>query len=151
MAFLPGTLLFLMIPVTCAGLASRCDRTYAITNPSRAASFDVGGLVPFAYAFFALALGVAAGAIVRHTVGAMFVAVRLAVAQLRPHFLPPLGAQKAGAASWTSLLVQKTPPLLLYQPVERFWMFQGIEAAIFVALALTLLVLTLWWMRQRIA
>ena len=42
MAFLPGTLLFLMIPVTCAGLASRCDRTYAITNPSRAARGDAG-------------------------------------------------------------------------------------------------------------
>lgn len=120
-------------------------------------TFDVGGLVPFAYAFFALALGIAAGAIVRHTVGAMFatgaifVAVRLAVAQLRPHFLPPLGAHKAGVASWTSLLVQKTSSVVLYQPVDRFWMFQGIEAAIFVALALTLLVLTLWWMRQRIA
>jgi hypothetical protein len=126
-------------------------------------TFDVHGLVPFAYAFFALSLGVAAGAIVRQTVGAMFatgaifVAVRLAVAQLRPHFLPPLNAQEAGAGGpvpwvpWTSLVVQKTPPVLLYQPVERFRMFQGIEAAIFVALALALLVLTLWWMRHRIA
>jgi hypothetical protein len=82
--------------------------------------------------------------------GVIFVAVRLAVAQLRPHFLPPLSTQKFGGP-WTSLVVQKTPPLLLYQPVDRFWMFQGIEAAIFVALALALLVLTLWWMRQRIA
>jgi hypothetical protein len=41
--------------------------------------------------------------------------------------------------------------VLLYQPVDRFWMFQGIEAVIFVALALALLALTLWWMRQRIA
>jgi hypothetical protein len=124
-------------------------------------TFDVHGLVPFAYAFFALSLGVAAGAIVRQTVGAMFatgvlfVAVRLAVAQLRPHFLPPLNALEAGAGSpisWTSLVVQKTPPqVLLYQPADRFWMFQGIEAAIFVALALALLVLTLWWMRHRIA
>ena len=123
-------------------------------------TFDVHGLVPFAYAFFALSLGVAAGAIVRHTVGAMFatgaifVAVRLAVAQLRPHFLPPLNALATGDGSpvpWTSLAVQKTPPVLLYQPVDRFWMFQGIEAAIFVALALALLALTLWWMRQRIA
>jgi hypothetical protein len=120
-------------------------------------TFDVHGLVPFAYAFFALTLGVAAGAIARHTVGAMFatgaifVAVRLAVAQLRPHFLPPLNAQDGGPVPWTSLVVQKTPPVLLYQPVDRFWMFQGIEAAIFVALALALLALTLWWMRQRIA
>lgn len=120
-------------------------------------TFDVGGLVPFAYAFFALSLGVAAGTIVRQTVGAMFatgaifVAVRLAVAQLRPHFLPPLGAQHGVPVPWTSLVVQKTPQVLLYQPVDRFWMFQGIEAAIFVALALALLVITLWWMRQRIA
>lgn len=123
-------------------------------------TFDVHGLVPFAYAFFALSLGAAAGTIVRQTVGAMFatgaifVAVRLAVVQLRPHFLPPLKALATGDGSpvpWTSLAVQKTPPVLLYQPVDRFWIFQGIEAAIFVALALALLVLTLWWMRQRIA
>ena len=62
-------------------------------------TFEVRGLVPFAYAFFALSLGVAAGAIVRQTVGAMFAAaaifvgLRLAVAQLRPHFLPPVRAQ----------------------------------------------------------
>ena len=126
-------------------------------------TFDARGLAPFAYAFFALALGVAAGAIVRQTVGAMaatagiFVAVRLAVAQLRPYFLPPLSAQPNGPSpTWRSLLVQKGIDksghyLELYQPADRFWTFQGIEAGIFVALALALLVLTLWWMRKRIA
>jgi hypothetical protein len=70
-------------------------------------TFDARGLVPFAYAFFALALGVAAGAIVRQTVGAMaatagiFVAVRLAVAQLRPYFLPPLSYQPPNGPSPT--------------------------------------------------
>jgi hypothetical protein len=129
-------------------------------------TFEVRGLAPFAYAVFALSLGVAAGAILRQVVPAMFasgvifVALRLAVAQLRPYFLPPLSlpplsAQKTVAGSpipWTSLVVQKTPPqVLLYQPADRFWTFQGIEAAIFVVLALALLALTLWWMRHRIA
>jgi ABC-type transport system involved in multi-copper enzyme maturation permease subunit len=130
-------------------------------------TFEVRGLVPFAYAVFALALGVAAGAIVRQVVPAMFataaifVAGRLAVAQLRPHFLPPVSQQPTGHdVPWTSLVVQKVVqkgsigPLrfhFLYQPSDRFWMFQGIEAAIFVALALALLALTLWWMRHRIA
>jgi hypothetical protein len=134
-------------------------------------TFEARGLVPFAYAFFALALGVAAGALSRQVVGAMFataaifVALRVAVAQLRPHFLPPLSHQPTSGVPWTSLVVQKTvegnPETVgstktvtfhwLYQPSDRFWTFQGIEAAIFVALALALLALTLWWLRHRIA
>ena len=126
-------------------------------------TFDARGLAPFAYAFFALALGVAAGAISRQVVGAMFatagifVAVRLAVAQLRPYFLPPLSYQPSDPVpQGTALLVYKGMGStgtfqFLYQPSDRFWTFQGIEAAIFVALALALLALTLWWMRHRIA
>jgi hypothetical protein len=47
-------------------------------------NFDVRGVVPVAYAAFAFALGVAAGAVIRHTVAAMgatlvlFAAVRVA-------------------------------------------------------------------------
>ena len=36
----------------------------------------------------------------------------------------------------------------LYQPADRFWLFQGLESAIFVLLALALLVLTVWWVRR---
>jgi hypothetical protein len=152
-------------------------------------TFEVGGLVPFAYAVFALALGIAAGTLLRQTVAAMgaaaaiFVGLRLAVAQLRPDFLPPVraqvedlcsgagrlgGCQALGAQSFAvnkGLILQKMPvgkpeaegatgtvhALVLYQPSDRFWTFQGIEAAIFVALALALIALTLWWMRHRIA
>jgi hypothetical protein len=39
----------------------------------------------------------------------------------------------------------------MYQPADRFWLFQGIESAIFVALAAALLALTVWWMRRRLA
>lgn len=38
-----------------------------------------------------------------------------------------------------------------YQPADRFWPFQGIEAGILVALAVGLLALAIWWVRRRIA
>lgn len=38
----------------------------------------------------------------------------------------------------------------VYQPASRFWLFQGIEAAIFAGLAAALLVAALWWLRHRI-
>jgi hypothetical protein len=36
-----------------------------------------------------------------------------------------------------------------YQPPDRFWTFQLIEAAVFVVLAAALIVLTLWWLQRR--
>lgn len=39
----------------------------------------------------------------------------------------------------------------VYQPAARFWIFQGIETALFVALALALLGLTIWWVRRRLS
>jgi hypothetical protein len=60
------------------------------------AGFDIEGLVVPAYALFALAVGVLAGLLFRRTVPAMtvtlvvFVATRLAVLNLRPHFQEPL-------------------------------------------------------------
>ncbi len=38
----------------------------------------------------------------------------------------------------------------VYQPANRFWPFQGIETAIFVALAAALIGLTIWWVQRRI-
>ena len=38
-----------------------------------------------------------------------------------------------------------------FQPGSRYWMFQGIESAIFVGLALGLLVLSVWWVRRRVS
>ena len=57
--------------------------------------FDVTGIVPVAYAVFAMALGICAGALLRRTLPAMavtlagFIAVRVAVIALwlRPHYL----------------------------------------------------------------
>jgi len=40
---------------------------------------------------------------------------------------------------------------ITYQPADRFWLFQGIESAIFLGLTLCLVALTVWWIRYRIA
>jgi len=36
-----------------------------------------------------------------------------------------------------------------YQPPDRFWTFQLIEAAVFVALAVALVAGSLWWLQRR--
>lgn len=41
--------------------------------------------------------------------------------------------------------------VITYQPADRFWLFQGIEGAIFLGLATGLLALTVWWVQRRIA
>jgi hypothetical protein len=63
-------------------------------NAFRPGQFDIQGIVPVGYAVFAMALGIAAGAVARRTLPAIavtlagFVAVRLVVADfLRPHYL----------------------------------------------------------------
>ncbi len=38
---------------------------------------------------------------------------------------------------------------VLYQPADRYWLFQGIEAAIFLTVAVALLALTVGLVRQR--
>ena len=39
----------------------------------------------------------------------------------------------------------------LFHPAERFWLFQGIETALFVALAVLLLLAAVYWVRRRIS
>jgi hypothetical protein len=138
-------------------------------------AFDIQGIVPIAYAVFAVSLGVAAGTVLRRVVPAIattiggFVAVRFPIdVWARPHFMPavtklyPPGSQASGPkGAWllstkligpngASLGCRKSASLrclaahgyhqtLTYQPAGRFWAFQGIETAIFLALALVLL------------
>jgi hypothetical protein len=180
--------------------------------------FDLRGIVPVAYALFALATGVAAGTLIRRTVPAMaatlgvYAAVRLGVELwLRPHFASPstvtysfLGNNpRSGLGDWVlstktldgaghllgngqgldfGALSARCPGLPLpgevlpnkeglpnkdavqacirqlgvhvqatYQPGSRYWAFQGIESAIFIALAVGLVGFSLWWIRNRIA
>jgi hypothetical protein len=41
--------------------------------------------------------------------------------------------------------------LELFHPADRFWLFQGIETALFVALAVLLLLASVHWVRRRIS
>jgi hypothetical protein len=36
-----------------------------------------------------------------------------------------------------------------YQPADRFWPFQAIEAALFFGLAIALIAASLWWLQRR--
>ena len=167
---------------------------------SRFGAFDIQGIVPVAYALFAVTLGVAVGSVVRRVLPslaatlAIFVAIRVAVGLfLRPHFLTPvtkvlplLRSSPAGAwvissdmvngrgqnlgASWdfnqlpaacsssfpggkglngTCLTAHGFHQILTYQPDSRFWAFQGMEAGIFLVLAVVLVGFTFWWVRTR--
>jgi hypothetical protein len=49
-----------------------------------------------------------------------------------------------------SALSPKYHEVLTYQPANRFWTFQTIETALFVALALALAGVCAWWVRHRI-
>jgi len=157
--------------------------------------FEIQGLVVPAYALFALALGVLAGAALRRSLAAMsltlavFVAVRRAVANfLRPHYRSPehetmaglvpgahardwvlsnalvdavgrqitsaredlavLHAQQARIDPQEYLLSLGWRRALSFQPADRFWTFQAIEAGIFVTLAAALLAATVWLLRR---
>jgi hypothetical protein len=168
--------------------------------------FDIMGLVPVAYSLFAVALGVAAGAVTRRTLPALavtlagFVAVRVVITLwLRSHYLSAvtatynvLGNYAPTGAYWRlasgvigpdgqqvpqpnntlyldgvpqtylphacTAMYGPNPPghppaactqalshfreYLTYQPGNRFWAFQGIEAGIFVVLAAGLVAVT---------
>ena len=171
-------------------------------NPGR---FDIMGLMPVAYSLFAVALGIAAGAVTRRVLPAMavtlagFIAVRAVVALwLRPHYMSAVTVFYKATSSFTptgsywqlasgiigpdgqpvnsnfsneavsagipaSCLPAScnppargpfTPPpsctqalghfreFLTYQPADRYWAFQGIEAGIFLVLAAGLVAVT---------
>jgi hypothetical protein len=174
-------------------------------------SFDLRGIAPIAYGVFALALGTAAGALIRKTLPAMavtlggFVVVRVFVEVfLRPRYLAAQTVSypflqespRAGLGDWIirSNIVDPTgrfvspdggirvdPQALgqacpgfpraagldkeqvgkclsqlgvhtidTFQPGNRFWLFQGIESAIFLLLAAGLVVFAIWLIRRRI-
>ena len=194
--------------------------------------FDMQGIVPVAYALFGMALGIAAGALLRRTVPAIavtltgFIAVRVVVAELlRPHYLSAVTTYYSVVSNWTqppgawvlgSGVVNKSGQVLAvpdivvnqggvpnviqgvpvsdlpaacralvsaaagtvtratpngrgapmghlgsciasagfrqfssYQPISRYWAFQSIETAIFLALAAALLALGFAVVRRR--
>lgn len=165
--------------------------------------FDTQGIVPAAYAVFAVALGMAAGAVLRRVLPAIavtlggYVGVRVFFQVLvRSHYMAPViqsfpigkgpgpagGAwvlsndlvSAAGQVMGTPHAIQATAgpagkaiPVLCggvgqvkitpdclaaqgyhlaatFQPASRYWSFQGIESAIFVAMAALLVAFAVW-------
>jgi hypothetical protein len=160
---------------------------------SRWTAFDLQGPVMVAYVIFAMTLGAAAGALIRRSVPAIaatlvvFVAIRVAVAQVRQQYLPPLEIDQSkvadgGSGNWflgqravdmsghpvsnqyyqqlmtnagalpgslgDYMRAHGVVVLQAYQPESRFWLFQGMEAGLFVALAAGLMVLLIWSIRR---
>jgi len=161
-------------------------------------TFDGQGIVPAAYAVFAVAVGVASGAVLRRALPAMaatlltFISLRVVIAAIvRRHFAAPtrldyaplpgsdlnhLGAwvfsqQTLGAngqripiglipqvchratvqASSRCIRAHHFRQIDVFQPASHYWLFQGIETAIFCGLALALLAFTFWWVRDRVS
>jgi ABC-type transport system involved in multi-copper enzyme maturation permease subunit len=141
-------------------------------------TFDMVGFVPLAYMVFALALGIASGALLRNTVAAMLVTlityplVRILIGLLaRPNYQPPLplvmtllffsvghpGRIPQGRPAFDACSSSNLPPEMMVSEklitacTHRILLFQGIDSAIFFGLAAGLLALTYWWIRERIS
>jgi ABC-type transport system involved in multi-copper enzyme maturation permease subunit len=151
----------------------------ALEGPVTFIYFDVQGIAPIAYTVFAMALGIAAGALFRRVVPAItatlavFVAVRIAKAlYFRPIFAvskivsplvsaPPLsyslGADITGPVTRASAACASPGCLaalgwhnhITYLPASRFWPVQGVESGIFLVLALALAIYTYWSVTTR--
>jgi ABC-type transport system involved in multi-copper enzyme maturation permease subunit len=138
--------------------------------------FDYEGLVPTAYILCAFGFAVLAGLLIRRSIPAMvaafipWLAIRLVVEFVfRPSFLTPLTAvpkpcpPTAACSTGISSVPQSATGHIgdwilgmhrgdvLYQPADRFWPFQFIEAGIFVALTIAALGATIWLVHRRAA
>jgi ABC-type transport system involved in multi-copper enzyme maturation permease subunit len=137
--------------------------------------FDIDGIVVFGYTLFALALGVFAGAVTGRMLPAMattvvgFLGTRLLVMlAARTRYLPtetrvleniafgPDIPQMRNDLSGDWILAagsevdSASAEVLTIHPFGQFWAFQAIETAIFLALAVGLIVATIYWVRRRI-
>ncbi len=123
------------------------------------AFFDQQAPVTVAATAFALALGVAAGSLIGKSIPAMaatllvFVVTRVAIAELaRPYYMNPLQFNShdpsfdAGRAVPTAWVLDPQT----YQPADRFWTFQTIEAAILMVLAAVILGFAAYWVARRV-
>lgn len=60
----------------------------------------------------------------------------------------PGGPTSQQVHACVSAIAAKFHQVVTYQPADRYWAFQGIETAIFVAFALLLACLCFWWVRR---
>jgi hypothetical protein len=131
--------------------------------------------VPTAYILCAFGFAVLAGLLIRRSIPAMvaafipWLATRLVIEFVfRSHFMTPVTGPmepcpqagpgcSAGISSVPQItgrigdwvLDFKPGNLVTYQPADRFWPFQFIEAGIFVALTAAALGLTVWLLHRR--
>ena len=134
--------------------------------------YDFEGPVLTAYILCAFGFAVLAGLLIRRSIPAMiaafipWLAIRLVVEfLLRPNFMTPLTLDQANCTNGCSTGISSVPPLtgrigdwvlgvghgITYQPADRFWTFQFIEAGIFVALTVAALGATIWLLHRRAA
>ena len=135
----------------------------AVDGPVKFIYFDVQGVTPVAYTVFAMALGIAAGALFRRVVPAItttlvvFAAVRIVTAlYFRPLFAVSQNVSpRAGAGtpplSWSLFadIISSKTEHIIYLPANRFWPVQGVESGIFLVLALALAIFTYWSVTTR--
>jgi hypothetical protein len=137
--------------------------------------YDFEGLVLTAYILCAFGFAVLAGLLLRRSIPAIvaafvpWLAIRLVVEFLfRPHFLAPLttvirscqppqgcgyglGSVPQITGRIGDLVLSTQRSVITYQPADRFWPFQFIEAGIFVALTAAALGATIWLLHRRAA
>lgn len=161
-------LVLLGVLAAAAMIAALLSWWLAPLHPHRFSSgqFNHGVLVFPSYVLWAVAVGITAGAFLRRTIVAAAVgivawlAVRLPVEfMLRPNYRTPLTTndpEKAALSGWMTHEGVITGPAsdvarpeggpmqqeFTYQPLDRFWQFQIIEASIFVGLSVLLLAAT---------
>jgi hypothetical protein len=133
-------------------------------------AYDFEGLVLTAYILCAFGFAVLAGLLIRRSITAMvaafipWLAIRLVVEFVfRDHFLAPLtttvncthgcgygvGFVPQATGRVGDLVLSINGNIVTYQPADRFWTFQFIEAGIFVALTAAALGATIWLLHQR--
>jgi hypothetical protein len=145
-----------------------------ITGHFQHNAYDFEGLVLTAYILCAFGFAVLAGLLIRRSIPAMvaafvpWLAIRLVIEFLfRDHFMTPLTMKIPAIClkgfcgdgiGFTPQLTGRVGDLILsmkpgnlvsYQPADRFWIFQSIEAGIFVALTAAALGTTIWLLHRR--
>jgi hypothetical protein len=68
------------------------------------------------------------------------------------HICPYLTPETApGSAAMHQCIIQNGIHVVAtFQPYDRYWLFQGIESALFIVLAIALALFSVWWVRRRI-
>jgi hypothetical protein len=136
--------------------------------------YDFEGMVFTAYILCAYGLAVLAGLLMRRSIPAMitalvvWLAIRLSVEYgLRPHLLPPLTTRLAPCSAGCRGLstgISSVPSMtghvgdwvlgvsraqVVYQPADRFWALQALEAGLFVAITVAALGAAIWLLHRR--